>query len=73
MSFKEELLVYFRMAALFAGIIYIPGNVESSQNLSRLIFRVSGAKMCLCIREDKFAKKNGSKRAKISGFFCGQK
>ena len=37
-SFKDELLVYFRMAALFARIIYIPGNVESSQNLSILIF-----------------------------------
>ena len=71
MSFKEELLVYFRMAALFAGIIYIPGNVESSQNLSRLIFRVSGAKMCLCIREDKFAKKMGQKGLKLA--FFGQK
>ena len=67
-SFKEELLVYFRMVTLFARIIYIPGNVESSQNLSRFIFSGRLVQKCFCIREETFPTKMGQKGLKLAFF-----
>ena len=73
MSFKEELLVYFRMAALFARMIYIPGNVESSQNLSRFIFSGLRCKNVFVYKGGKFSLKNGSKGLKLAGGVLAKK